>query len=174
MLKNGENPIDFSNLVKYPCNNFENTHTEVKINRKTAFGSTTLVLTDFSNKSSALARKKSPNQIRGGEFPNLPPTDACCSDLQYPSKEGTKSITQPSNKVNISPTVCAQSKLFSSTHKKLKTAHSSEADLKHYNSGLSNRYDVSNFGLHSVCVKFLLLSFEVFLRSVRHLYCTQF
>ncbi|XP_059100500.1 endonuclease 8-like 3 [Peromyscus eremicus] len=138
VLKYGEHPIDFSNLVKYPCNNFENTHTEVKINRKTAFGSTTLVLTDFSNKSSALARKKNPNLIRGGEFPNLPLTDACCSDLQHPSKEGTKSITQPSNKVNISPTVCAQSKLFSSAHKKLKTAHSSEADLKHYNSGLSN------------------------------------
>ncbi|KAL6061195.1 hypothetical protein STEG23_011271, partial [Scotinomys teguina] len=138
VLKHGENPIDVSNLVKYPCNNFENTHTEVKINRKTAFGSTTLVLTDFSNKPSTLARKKSPNQIIGGEFQNLPPTDVCFSDLRHLSKEGTNSITQPSNKVNISPTVCGQSKLFSSTRKKMKTAHSSEADLKRYNSGLSN------------------------------------
>ncbi|XP_007641845.1 endonuclease 8-like 3 isoform X2 [Cricetulus griseus] len=138
VLKNEENNIAASNLVKYPCNNFGNTHTEVKINRKAVFGSTTLVLTDFSNKSSTSARKKSPNQIIGGGFQNFLPTDVCFSDLQHPSKEGANYITQPSNRVNISPTVCAQSKLFSSAHKKLKTAHSSEADPKYYNPGLSN------------------------------------
>ncbi|KAL1773105.1 endonuclease 8-like 3 [Sigmodon hispidus] len=139
VLKNGEKSIAFSTLVKYPCNNFENTHAEVKINRKTVFGSTTLVLTDFSNKSSTVARKKSPNQIIGGEFQNFPPTDVCFSDLQHPSLEGTNYITQPTSKVNISsPTICAQSELFSSAHKKLKTAHSSEADLKRYSPGLSN------------------------------------
>ncbi|KAK7820820.1 hypothetical protein U0070_024778 [Myodes glareolus] len=138
VLKNGENSVDFSNLVKYPCNNFENTHTEVKINRKTAFGSTTLVLTDFSNKSRTSVRKKSPNQIIGGEFQNCPPADICFSDVQHPSTEGTNSIIQPANKVNISPIVCAQSKLFSSAHKKLKTAHSSEADLTRYSPGPSN------------------------------------
>ncbi|CAH6787290.1 Neil3 [Phodopus roborovskii] len=138
VIKDGENNIDTSNLVKYPYNNFGNTHTEVKINRKTVFGSTTLVLTDFSNKSSTLARKKSPNQIISGGFQNFLPTEIYFSDLQHPSKEGTNYITQPSNRVNTSPTVCAQSKLFSSAHKKLKTAHSSEAGLKHYKPALSN------------------------------------
>lgn len=157
MPKNGENPVDFSNLVKYPCNNFENTHKEVKINRKTVFGSTTLVLTDFSNKSRTSVRKKSPNQIIGGGFQNFPPVDICFSDLQHPSTEGTNSIIQPANKANISPIVCAQPKLFSSAHKKLKTAHSSEADLTHYSPGLSNRYDISNLGLYSTGIKFLLL-----------------
>ncbi|KAH0616116.1 hypothetical protein JD844_026981, partial [Phrynosoma platyrhinos] len=38
-----------SNLVKYPCNNFEKPRTEIKINRKTVFGLTTLVLTDFAS-----------------------------------------------------------------------------------------------------------------------------
>ncbi|KAM7328625.1 hypothetical protein ACRRTK_012717 [Alexandromys fortis] len=138
VLKNGENSVDFSNLVKYPCNNFENTHKEVKINRKTVFGSTTLVLTDFSNKFRTSVRKKSPNQITGRGFRNFPPVDICFSDLQHPSTEGTNSIIQPANKVNISPIVCAQPKLFSSAHKKLKTTHSSEADLTHYSPGLSN------------------------------------
>ncbi|KAJ6668644.1 hypothetical protein lerEdw1_012126 [Lerista edwardsae] len=40
-----------SNLIKYPCNNFAKPRTEIKVNRKTAFGTTTLVLTDFANKS---------------------------------------------------------------------------------------------------------------------------
>ncbi|XP_076770265.1 endonuclease 8-like 3 isoform X2 [Arvicanthis niloticus] len=138
VLKNGENSIAFNNLVKYSFNKFENTHTEVKINRRTVFGNTTLVLTDLSNKSSPLARKKSPNQTIDGESQIFLPTDVCFSDPQHPSKEGINYITQLSNKVNISPTVCAQTKLFSSAHKKLKTAHSSATELKSYSSGLSN------------------------------------
>uniref|UniRef100_A0A8C5X2Q6 Endonuclease 8-like 3 n=1 Tax=Malurus cyaneus samueli TaxID=2593467 RepID=A0A8C5X2Q6_9PASS len=39
-----------TNLMKYPCNNFRKPSTEIKINRKTAFGTTTLVLTDLGNK----------------------------------------------------------------------------------------------------------------------------
>lgn len=138
MLKNEENSIAFSNLVKYPFNNFENTHTEIKINRKTVFGNTTLVLTDLSNKSSALARKSSPSQTIDGESQIFLPTDICFSDPQHISKEGVNYITQPSNKVNMSSTVGAQSKLFTSAHKKLKTAHSLATELKSYNSGLSN------------------------------------
>ncbi|XP_075053535.1 endonuclease 8-like 3 isoform X2 [Mixophyes fleayi] len=40
-----------TDLVKYPCNNFGKPLSEVKINRKTAFGHTTLVLSDFSTTS---------------------------------------------------------------------------------------------------------------------------
>nr|XP_020658806.1 endonuclease 8-like 3 isoform X1 [Pogona vitticeps] len=45
-----------SDLVKYPCNNFGKSRTEIKINRKTAFGTTTLVLTDFASKSVQIKR----------------------------------------------------------------------------------------------------------------------
>ncbi|XP_067993136.1 endonuclease 8-like 3 [Melanerpes formicivorus] len=39
------------NLMKYPCNEFGKPSTEIKINRKAAFGTTTLVLTDLGNKA---------------------------------------------------------------------------------------------------------------------------
>ncbi|KAM8808313.1 LOW QUALITY PROTEIN: endonuclease 8-like 3 [Eudromia elegans] len=37
-------------LMKYPCNDFGKPNVEIKINRKAAFGHTTLVLTDLSSK----------------------------------------------------------------------------------------------------------------------------
>lgn len=37
--------------MKYPCNDFRKPSTEIKINRKAAFGTTTLVLTDLGNKA---------------------------------------------------------------------------------------------------------------------------
>uniref|UniRef100_A0A2K5D8E0 Endonuclease 8-like 3 n=1 Tax=Aotus nancymaae TaxID=37293 RepID=A0A2K5D8E0_AOTNA len=138
VVKNEENSPAFSNLVKYPCNTFGKPHTEVKINRKTTFGTTTLVLTDFSNKSSTLERKTEQNQILDEEFQISPPTNVCLSDTQQPSKKRRNDITQPSSKANISPTVSSESKLFSPTHKKLKTAHYSSPDLKSCNPGYSN------------------------------------
>ncbi|XP_037685038.1 endonuclease 8-like 3 [Choloepus didactylus] len=133
--KNEENPIVFNNLVKYPCNSFGKPNTEVRINRTTAFGTTTLVLTDFSNKSRTLERKKSENQTLDGEYQNS--SKVCFSDIQHPSNERRNYITQLSNKVNISPMICSQSKLFSPAHKKLRTIQSSP-DLKSCNPGSSN------------------------------------
>ncbi|NXX90600.1 NEIL3 Endonuclease, partial [Centropus bengalensis] len=50
--ENVENSAAFnSNLIKYPCNNFGKPRTEIKINRKAAFGTTTLVLTDLGEKA---------------------------------------------------------------------------------------------------------------------------
>ncbi|XP_027455326.1 endonuclease 8-like 3 [Zalophus californianus] len=138
VIKNEEHSIDFNSLVKYPCNSFGKPSTEVKINRKTAFGTTTLVLADFSNKSSALERKGSQKQILDGEFQNPPQTDVCFSDPLHPSEERAHQTTQPSNKVNVSPTVCSRSKLFSPAYKKLKTTHTSSPDLKSGNPGFSN------------------------------------
>ncbi|KAM9191954.1 endonuclease 8-like 3 [Dugong dugon] len=137
VLKNEENSIAFNNLVKYPCHNFGKSNTEVKINRKTAFGTTTLVLTDFSNPSSTLEAKKSQKRILDGEFHNSPPTNISFTDTQHPSEERTNYVTQVSNKVNISPTISSESKLFSPAHKKLKTAHSS-LDLKSCKPGFSD------------------------------------
>uniref|UniRef100_A0A8C0RYM2 Endonuclease 8-like 3 n=1 Tax=Canis lupus familiaris TaxID=9615 RepID=A0A8C0RYM2_CANLF len=138
-IKNEDNSIGFTNLVKYPCNSFGKPSTEVKINRKTAFGTTTLVMVDFSNKSSGLERKTSQNQILDGEFQNPPRTNVCSSDDPlHPSKERTNRTPQPSDKVNVSPAVCAQSKLFSPAYKKLKTTHPSSLDLKSAHPGFSN------------------------------------
>ncbi|NXK25425.1 NEIL3 Endonuclease, partial [Arenaria interpres] len=39
-----------TNLMKYPCNEFGKGSTEIKINRRAAFGTATLVLTDLGNK----------------------------------------------------------------------------------------------------------------------------
>uniref|UniRef100_A0A8C9LPE5 DNA-(apurinic or apyrimidinic site) lyase n=1 Tax=Piliocolobus tephrosceles TaxID=591936 RepID=A0A8C9LPE5_9PRIM len=138
VLKNEENSTVFSHLMKYPCNTFGKPHTEVKINRKTAFGTTTLVLTDFSNKSSTLEIKTKQHQTLDEEFQNSPPTNVCLKDAQHPSKKRTNNITQLSSKVNISPTISSESKLFSPAHKKLKTAHCSSPDLKSCNPGYSS------------------------------------
>lgn len=47
-----EDSTDFNiNLIKYPCNDFRKPSREIKINRKAAFGTTTLVLTDLGNKA---------------------------------------------------------------------------------------------------------------------------
>lgn len=82
-----------------------------------------------------------------GNFKILSLQNVHFNDVQHPSKERTNYITQLSNKVNISPLVCSQSELFSPAHKKLKTTHHSEPDLKSCNPGFSNRYDASNLGL---------------------------
>ncbi|XP_044243518.2 endonuclease 8-like 3 isoform X1 [Ursus arctos] len=138
VIKNEEHSTACNNLVKYPCNSFGKPSTELKINRKTAFGTSTLVLADFSNKPGALERKTSQNQTLDGEFQNPPLTNVCFRDPLHPSEERANHITQPSNKVNVSPTVFSQSELFSPAYKKLKTAHSSSPDLKSGNPRVSN------------------------------------
>ncbi|XP_031463287.1 endonuclease 8-like 3 [Phasianus colchicus] len=50
--EDAEDSTDFNvNLIKYPCNDFRKPSREIKINRKAAFGTTTLVLTDLGNKA---------------------------------------------------------------------------------------------------------------------------
>ncbi|GAB5570120.1 endonuclease 8-like 3 isoform X1 [Prionailurus iriomotensis] len=138
VISNEDNSIAFDSLVKYPCNSFGKPSTEVKVNRRTVFGTTTLVLTDFSNKSSALEGETSQSGMLDREFQNSPPTDVCFRDPLHPSKERANHRAQPSNGVNGSPTACSQSKLFSPAYKKLKTTHSSSPDLKSRSPGFSN------------------------------------
>ncbi|XP_049627254.1 endonuclease 8-like 3 [Suncus etruscus] len=136
ILKNEENSIPFNNLVKYPCNNFGKPSTEVKINRKTVFGTTTLVLSDFSNKSYTLERKKSQNYLLNVEFQSPSCMDAAFSDVSFTSEERTGSRSQLYHKVNVSPTVCSGSKLFNPVYKKMKTTHDSSPDLTSQKPGL--------------------------------------
>ncbi|KAM6071735.1 endonuclease 8-like 3 [Theristicus caerulescens] len=80
------------NLMKYPCNDFRKPSTEIKINRKAAFGTTTLVLTDLGNKavlrndtqisnghSQCVAPKNNCNQIQTNVYPSRGSTDKDCS-----------------------------------------------------------------------------------------------
>ncbi|NWX39706.1 NEIL3 Endonuclease, partial [Steatornis caripensis] len=80
------------NLMKYPCNDFRKPSTEIKINRKTAFGTTTLVLTDLGNKavlrnntqisdghSECVAPKSNCNQIQNNGYQSGGSTDKDCS-----------------------------------------------------------------------------------------------
>uniref|UniRef100_A0A663M872 Endonuclease 8-like 3 n=1 Tax=Athene cunicularia TaxID=194338 RepID=A0A663M872_ATHCN len=72
--KNAEYSAAFNiNLMKYPCNDFRKPSTEIKINRKAAFGTTTLVLTDLGNK--AVLRKDT--QISDGRSQCIAPKSNC-------------------------------------------------------------------------------------------------
>ncbi|KFQ88212.1 Endonuclease 8-like 3, partial [Phoenicopterus ruber ruber] len=61
------------NLMKYPCNEFRKPSTEIKINRKAAFGTTTLVLSDLGNK----AVLQSDTQISDGHSQCVAPKSNC-------------------------------------------------------------------------------------------------
>ncbi|XP_036620517.1 endonuclease 8-like 3 [Trichosurus vulpecula] len=113
-----------NNLMKYPCNSFVKRHPEVKINRRTAFGMTTLVLTDLSNNSSSLESIRNQNTKPSGDFQNSSVGDICFSDAQHPSKEKGKYMALPLDKVSGSPVFDSQSSLLSPAYKKLKTNHS--------------------------------------------------
>ncbi|NWU47811.1 NEIL3 Endonuclease, partial [Dromas ardeola] len=104
-----------TNLMKYPCNEFGKPSTEIKINRKAAFGTTTLVLTDLGNKaavrndtqvpdgrSQCVAPKNISNQIQ---------TDAC---QPGGSRDKDRSVALPSSQ---------QPPAFRHIQKKQKTDH---------------------------------------------------
>ncbi|XP_056658913.1 endonuclease 8-like 3 isoform X1 [Monodelphis domestica] len=132
-----------NNLMKYPCNNFVKHHTEVKINRKTAFGMTTLVLTDLSNKSSSLESVRKPNEKPNGGVQNSPVGHICFNDAQHPSTEKGKATILPLDEVNGSSTFDSQSSLLSPAHKKMKTNHTSP-ELKSYGTEFSSMWNASN------------------------------
>lgn len=146
MLKKEENSA-FNNLVKYPCNSFGKPSTEVKINRKTAFGTTTLVLTDFSNKCSPLERRKCQHQVLDGEFRNSAPTNVCFGGTLPPSEERAHNPARRPNAGIAPSTVCSGSQLSSPACKKLRTTHRSSPSLKSHSPRLSTRYDACHLGL---------------------------
>ncbi|XP_043918460.1 endonuclease 8-like 3 isoform X2 [Protopterus annectens] len=82
-----------SNLVKFPCNNFSKPQMELKLNRKTAFGTTTLVLTDLSNKftlgfnESPASLTKNSKQLSEWRAPyDSSATDICTVVQNYPQE----------------------------------------------------------------------------------------
>ncbi|XP_066093589.1 endonuclease 8-like 3 [Saccopteryx bilineata] len=125
-------------FVKYPCNSFGKPRAQVKVNRKTAFGTTTLVLTDFSHKSSPWEQKASRKQTLGGGSQNPPPTNACFGDTPRPSNEGVDTATQQPNAVIRSLTASPQPQLLSPGRKKPKTSHYPSPGLERRKPGHSN------------------------------------
>ncbi|NWW46962.1 NEIL3 Endonuclease, partial [Pedionomus torquatus] len=68
--ENSEGSAAFNtNLIKYPCNDFRKPSTEIKITRKAAFGTTTLVLTDLGNKTDG----RNDAQVSHGHSPCVAP-----------------------------------------------------------------------------------------------------
>ncbi|XP_051820222.1 endonuclease 8-like 3 [Antechinus flavipes] len=146
--EDANNSVTYDNsLMKYPCNNFVKQRPEVKINRKTTFGMTTLVLTDLSNKSSSLENIRNQNLKPSGDFQNSSVGNICFSNAQHTSKEKDKYMTLTSDKVNGSPVFDSQSSL-SPAHKKLKTNHSFP-EPKSCSPNFSSMYNASNNGLTS-------------------------
>ncbi|XP_075716344.1 endonuclease 8-like 3 isoform X2 [Rhinoderma darwinii] len=107
-----------TDLIKYPCNNFGTSLSEVKINRQTAFGFTTLVLSDFSAEKEAyknpLGKCMSPPGISIGNNYN----SMHIVSSKRRSSENEEGTYSP-NTVNSSPNTDHSS--FTHQQKKLKT-----------------------------------------------------
>ncbi|XP_026523003.1 endonuclease 8-like 3 [Notechis scutatus] len=98
--KNGGLTTDNSSLVKYPYNNFEKSRMEIKINRKTAFGTATLVLTDFASKDVLLKRNRSESRTPDGGSLHDPSRNNFNSTNHY---EGNSSIPFPRQCNSLKP-----------------------------------------------------------------------
>ncbi|NXK52750.1 NEIL3 Endonuclease, partial [Chauna torquata] len=108
------------NLMKYPCNNFGKPSTEIKINRKAAFGTTTLVLTDLGNK----VVLKNDNQISDGSSECVAPKSNC-SQIQKNVYQSGRSIDKyrSTNVTAVASSSCQEPFSIKHIQKKLKTHH---------------------------------------------------
>ncbi|KAJ8416560.1 hypothetical protein AAFF_G00358480 [Aldrovandia affinis] len=114
---------DFSNfsrdLIKYPCNAFSKPQEELKLNRRAAFGTSTLVFTDLSKKSSPMrssplrsgsshlnspASEKDLNKHNLSQGKTSPNYASCASrrrSSELSSGEFVASYSQPQKKMRI-------------------------------------------------------------------------
>ncbi|XP_065551115.1 endonuclease 8-like 3 isoform X2 [Lathamus discolor] len=108
------------NLVKYPCNNFRKPSTEIKINRKAAFGTTTLVLTDLGNKDDL----RNDTQISDGHSQCVAPKSTCrhIQNNVYQSW-GSTAKHYPTPVTAMALSSCQQPLSFTHVQKKQKTDH---------------------------------------------------
>ncbi|XP_027532474.1 endonuclease 8-like 3 isoform X1 [Neopelma chrysocephalum] len=120
-MENVEDSAAFDvNLMKYPCNEFRKPSTEIKINRRTAFGTTTLVLTDLGNK----AVLRNDTQISDGHSQCVAPKSSCkqIQSNAYQSEGNTgKDCSTHVNAMALSS--CQQPVSFQHIQKKQKTDH---------------------------------------------------
>ncbi|KAM6206075.1 endonuclease 8-like 3 isoform 2-T2 [Sarcoramphus papa] len=108
------------NLMKYPCNDFRKPSTEIKINRKAAFGTTTLVLTDFGNK----AALRNDTQISNGHSQCVAPKSNCKQIQNNVYQSGGSTDKDCSTHVTaMALSSCQQPLSFKHVQKKQKTDH---------------------------------------------------
>ena len=105
-------------LFKYPCNAFSKPREELKVNRKAAFGSTTLVFTDLSKKPNQANSPFSPasthlnslagerglnkhNVCQGTTSPNYASGGWQNKSTELTKRESLASSSQPSKKMRI-------------------------------------------------------------------------
>lgn len=106
--------------MKYPCNDFRKPSTEIKINRKAAFGNTTLTLIDLGNKavlrndtqishglSQCVAPKSNCNQIQNNVYQSGESSVKDCSGMALPSCQQPLSFkhVQKKQKTDQTPSV---------------------------------------------------------------------
>lgn len=109
-----------TSLVKYPCNDFRKPSTEIKINRKTAFGTTTLVLTDLGNKTVL----RNDTQVSGGHSQCVVPKSNCKQIQNNACQSGGSTDKKCSTHVTaLASSSCQQPVSFKHIQKKQKTDH---------------------------------------------------
>ncbi|NXS33698.1 NEIL3 Endonuclease, partial [Pomatostomus ruficeps] len=109
-----------ADLMKYPCNDFRKPNTEIKINRKTAFGTTTLVLTDLGNKTVP----RNDTQISDGHSQSVVPKSYCKQMQSNACQLGGGTDKDCSTHVTAPPSSsCQQPASFKQVQKKQKTDH---------------------------------------------------
>ncbi|XP_015481223.1 endonuclease 8-like 3 isoform X1 [Parus major] len=109
-----------TSLMKYPCNDFRKPSTEIKINRKTAFGTTTLVLTDLGN-NPVLGND---TQVSGGHSQHVVPKRNCKLIQSSACQSGGSTDKDCSTHVTaLALSSCQQPDSFKHIQKKQKTDH---------------------------------------------------
>ncbi|NXI34213.1 NEIL3 Endonuclease, partial [Galbula dea] len=108
------------NLMKYPCNDFRKPSTEIRINRKAAFGTTTLVLTDLGNK----AVLRNDPQISHG-YPQCVDPKSSSTQIQNNVYQSGGSMDEDCSPylTALALSSCQQPLSFKHVQKKQKTAH---------------------------------------------------
>ncbi|XP_071412383.1 endonuclease 8-like 3 isoform X2 [Pithys albifrons albifrons] len=132
-MENVEDSAAFNiNLMKYPCNDFRKPSTEIKINRKTAFGTTTLVLTDLGNKTVS----RNDTQMSHGHSQYVAPKNNC-KQIQSNAYQSAGSTGKDcSAHVTASAlSYCQQPVSFKHVQKKQKTDHI--PSIHQYNTAIS-------------------------------------
>ncbi|NWT86354.1 NEIL3 Endonuclease, partial [Lanius ludovicianus] len=109
-----------TDLVKYPCNEFRKPSTEIKINRKTAFGTTTLVLTDLGNKTVL----RHDTQTSDGHSQCVVPKSNCKQSESNACQSGGSTDKDCSTHITtLALSSCQQPVSFKHIQKKQKTDH---------------------------------------------------
>ncbi|NXV12423.1 NEIL3 Endonuclease, partial [Cepphus grylle] len=118
-----------TNLMKYPCNDFGKPSTQIKINRKAAFGTTTLVLTDLGNKADV----RNDTQIPDGRSQCVAPksnSSQIQADVCWPGGGRNKDCSVALSSSQQPPT-------FRHIQKKQKTGH--VPSVHQYNTAIRTR-----------------------------------